>query len=64
MEDNVTTLKPDKIIPSWKRQTASSRLMECVDMLRLHGFMTYPESEPIQKRIFEWIKANKHEDQQ
>lgn len=57
----MTDLKPEKIVPAWKRCEAVDRIVGCKTMLALHEFLTAAENRRVTDRIRKWIVANGHE---
>lgn len=45
--------KPKKrMVPRWKAEPFLDRIQICKSMLTIHSFLTFAESEKVQKRIF------------
>jgi len=52
-------LTPGTRLTEVKPETAIDRVKYCKTLLSLHGFLSKPESEAVQRRIKNWIKSGK-----
>ncbi len=51
----MTDLKPTDKVVAWKCKHARERIMSCVAMLNMHGFMTAAERRKIGARVIRWL---------
>lgn len=60
--EKVVLMKPTEVLPNRPQQTAEERIIECRQLLVVHGFMTQQESDNVSRRIRKWIRGNLESD--